>query len=285
VTFMEDGDEFVVSFDKTATLYAADGFEEVSLKPRCALPRRTQHGLEQPHGNELGATCTASHRWGSGHTSGASWRWRAARCRTASGWWPRRTRRSLRGTPPLVRGRRRRRGGGGSLRTRTHRCVSHTSLMHIDVSYTRLMHIDVSFTRLMCRTRTPDDEAARVSGRANTASWVYRRRLTGRLWNTASCLTAAPLTREAAGVCGGGAGEAAFVLKAAHAARVRAVEVLPSADGRDNSHLFASASSDGVVRVWDSRMVSSSDTCAPAATMARPPSLCTGYTQGWHASR
>jgi hypothetical protein len=176
-------------------------------------------------------------------------------------------------------------GGGGSLRERTHRCVSHTSLMHIDVSYTRLMHIDVSFTRLMCRTRTPDDEAARVSGRANTASWVYRRRLTGRLWNTASCLTAAPLTREAAGVCGGGAGEAAFVLKAAHAARVRAVEVLPSADGRDNSHLFASASSDGVVRVWDSRMVSSSDTCAPAATMARPPSLRTGYTQGWYASR
>jgi hypothetical protein len=33
----------------------------------------------------------------------------------------------------------------------------------------------------------------RVSGRANTPSWVYRRRLTGRLWNTASCLTAAPL--------------------------------------------------------------------------------------------
>lgn len=29
VTFMEDGDEFLLSFDKTATLYAADGFEQV----------------------------------------------------------------------------------------------------------------------------------------------------------------------------------------------------------------------------------------------------------------
>ena len=36
----------------------------------------------------------------------------------------------------------------------------------------------------------------RVSGRANTPSWVYRRRLTGRLWNTASCLTAAPITHS-----------------------------------------------------------------------------------------
>jgi hypothetical protein len=36
----------------------------------------------------------------------------------------------------------------------------------------------------------------RVSGRANTPSWVYWRRLTGRLWNTASCLTAAPLTHS-----------------------------------------------------------------------------------------
>jgi hypothetical protein len=33
-----------------------------------------------------------------------------------------------------------------------------------------------------------------VSGRANTPSWVYRRRLTGRLWNTTSCLTVVPLT-------------------------------------------------------------------------------------------
>jgi hypothetical protein len=32
-----------------------------------------------------------------------------------------------------------------------------------------------------------------VSGRANTPSWVLRR-LPGRLWNTTSCLTAAPLT-------------------------------------------------------------------------------------------
>lgn len=58
-------------------------------------------------------------------------------------------------------------------------------------------------------------------------------------------------------------GERAFVLKMAHAARVRAVDALPSADGRASSHLFASASSDGVVRVWDSRMATSSDSCAP----------------------
>jgi hypothetical protein len=30
----------------------------------------------------------------------------------------------------------------------------------------------------------------------HTPSWVYRRRLTGRLWNTASCLTASPLTHS-----------------------------------------------------------------------------------------
>jgi hypothetical protein len=30
----------------------------------------------------------------------------------------------------------------------------------------------------------------------HTLSWVYRRRLTGRLWNTTSCLTAAPLTHS-----------------------------------------------------------------------------------------
>jgi hypothetical protein len=28
----------------------------------------------------------------------------------------------------------------------------------------------------------------RVSGRGHTPSWVHRRRLTGRLWNTTSCL-------------------------------------------------------------------------------------------------
>ena len=32
VTFMEDGDEFLLSFDKTATLYAADGFEQVPFR-------------------------------------------------------------------------------------------------------------------------------------------------------------------------------------------------------------------------------------------------------------
>jgi hypothetical protein len=36
----------------------------------------------------------------------------------------------------------------------------------------------------------------RVSGRANTPSWEYRIRLTGRLRNTASCLTAAPLSHS-----------------------------------------------------------------------------------------
>ena len=30
----------------------------------------------------------------------------------------------------------------------------------------------------------------------HTPSWVYRRRLTGRLWNTTSCFTAAPLTHS-----------------------------------------------------------------------------------------
>jgi hypothetical protein len=36
----------------------------------------------------------------------------------------------------------------------------------------------------------------RVSGRANTRSWVYRRRLSGRLWNTTSCLTVASRTHS-----------------------------------------------------------------------------------------
>jgi hypothetical protein len=43
-------------------------------------------------------------------------------------------------------------------------------------------------------TRLPPRGDVRVSGRAHTPSWVYQRRLTGRLWNTASCFTAAPLT-------------------------------------------------------------------------------------------
>ena len=33
---------------------------------------------------------------------------------------------------------------------------------------------------------SPAPGDVRVSGRANTPSWVYRRRLTGRLWNTTS---------------------------------------------------------------------------------------------------
>jgi hypothetical protein len=39
-------------------------------------------------------------------------------------------------------------------------------------------------------------EGQRVSGRANTASWVTGEGLTGRLWNTTSCLTVAPLTHS-----------------------------------------------------------------------------------------
>jgi hypothetical protein len=48
-------------------------------------------------------------------------------------------------------------------------------------------------------TRLPPRGDVRVSGRAHTPSWVYQGRLTGRLWNTTSCLTTAPLTHL--GVC------------------------------------------------------------------------------------
>jgi hypothetical protein len=48
-------------------------------------------------------------------------------------------------------------------------------------------------------TRLPPRGDVRVSGLANTPSWVNRRRLTGRLWNTASCSTHS-LTGEAAWV-------------------------------------------------------------------------------------
>jgi hypothetical protein len=56
------------------------------------------------------------------------------------------------------------------------------------------------------RSRVGSAEArqARGGGRSNSPSWVYRRRLTGRLWNTASCLTAAPLTHRGGGKGGGG---------------------------------------------------------------------------------
>jgi hypothetical protein len=59
-------------------------------------------------------------------------------------------------------------------------------------------------------TRLPPRGDVRVSGRAHARSWVYQRRLTGRLWNTASCFTAAPLTSHTGGRehggCRGGAG-------------------------------------------------------------------------------
>jgi hypothetical protein len=54
--------------------------------------------------------------------------------------------------------------------------------------------------------RLPHRGDVRVSGRANTRSWVYQRRLTGRLWNTASCFTAAPLTHQAVCLAAAGAG-------------------------------------------------------------------------------
>jgi hypothetical protein len=41
----------------------------------------------------------------------------------------------------------------------------------------------------------PPGVDVRVRGLVDTPSWVYRRRLTGRLWSTASCL-AAPLTHS-----------------------------------------------------------------------------------------
>ena len=50
------------------------------------------------------------------------------------------------------------------------------------------------------------DTDTRLSA-GSARSWAYRRRLTGRRWNTASCLTAAPLThslrllREEGGLC------------------------------------------------------------------------------------
>jgi hypothetical protein len=37
-----------------------------------------------------------------------------------------------------------------------------------------------------------------INGGPHTPSWVYRGRLTGRLWNTTSCLTVAPLAHSLA---------------------------------------------------------------------------------------
>jgi hypothetical protein len=51
-----------------------------------------------------------------------------------------------------------------------------------------------------CRSRCPLDSLPGgmfgSAGVAHTRSWVYQKRLTGRLWNTASCFTAAPLTHS-----------------------------------------------------------------------------------------
>jgi hypothetical protein len=60
-------------------------------------------------------------------------------------------------------------------------------------------HLRFEFQRtlgVILPNSTPSPGDVRVSGRAHTPSWVYRRRLTGRLWNTTSCLTAAPLTHS-----------------------------------------------------------------------------------------
>jgi hypothetical protein len=50
-------------------------------------------------------------------------------------------------------------------------------------------------TRRTTTRLTPPGVDVRVRGLVDTPSWVYRRRLTGRLWSTASCL-AAPLTHS-----------------------------------------------------------------------------------------
>jgi hypothetical protein len=42
----------------------------------------------------------------------------------------------------------------------------------------------------------PPAASRQLHSLTHTPSWVYRRRLTGRLWNTTSCLTAAPLTHS-----------------------------------------------------------------------------------------
>jgi hypothetical protein len=49
-------------------------------------------------------------------------------------------------------------------------------------------------SRASTKLGSPPREGVRVSGCAHTPSWVYRRRLTGRLCYTISCSTAAPRT-------------------------------------------------------------------------------------------
>ncbi|KDP38003.1 hypothetical protein JCGZ_04646 [Jatropha curcas] len=50
-------------------------------------------------------------------------------------------------------------------------------------------------------------------------------------------------------------GKAAYCIENAHSTRVKGIEVLTKSDGvADDPYLFASASSDGVIRVWDVRM-------------------------------
>lgn len=61
-------------------------------------------------------------------------------------------------------------------------------------------------------------------------------------------------------------GKLAYCIENAHNARVKGVVVLGSKKvGSDTPYLIASASSDGVIRVWDVRMAASSQTQIPVA--------------------
>lgn len=58
-------------------------------------------------------------------------------------------------------------------------------------------------------------------------------------------------------------GKVAYSMKGAHNARVKGIVVLTDSDGAagsDDPYLVASASSDGVIRVWDVRMAATEKT-------------------------
>jgi WD40 repeat protein len=54
-------------------------------------------------------------------------------------------------------------------------------------------------------------------------------------------------------------GEETFVIKQAHASRIRGLTVLSTDEASTAAHMFATGSSDGVVKVWDLRRVSGSE--------------------------
>lgn len=68
-------------------------------------------------------------------------------------------------------------------------------------------------------------------------------------------------------------GKVAYCIEDAHSARVKGIVVLSKSDGAsdDDPYIVASASSDGIVRVWDARMVSQEKTSplAEANTKSR----------------